>query len=52
MLWQQLSDCHLVIGGGDVTARTKDLLDFIPEVDGENLPQGNNPDKVKKFPCR
>ena len=47
MLWQQLSDCHLVIGGGDVNARTKDLLDFIPEVDGENLPQRFNTDKVK-----
>ena len=45
-LWQDLCDCDLRVGGGDLNARTKQLEDFIPEVDG-NLPLRSNPDNVK-----
>ena len=45
-MWQDLSDCDLRIGAGDVNARTKNLKDFIPEIDG-NLPDRKNPDNVK-----
>ena len=45
-MWQDFCDCDLRIGGGDLNARTKELPDFIPEVDG-NLPVRNNPDSVK-----
>ena len=47
VLWQELSDCDLIIGGGDVNARTKDLIDFIPEVDGQLVPPRFNPDLAK-----
>ena len=46
LFWQDFSDCDLRIGGGDLNARTKQLLDYIPEVDG-NLPARTNPDNVK-----
>ena len=45
-MWQDLSDCDIRIGGGDLNARTKELQDFIPEIDG-NLPARTNPDNVK-----
>ena len=47
VLWQDLGDCDLVIGGGDENARTKDLFDFIPDIDGEIVPKRYNPDRVK-----
>ena len=45
-IWQDLSDCDLCVGTGDLNARTKQLKDFIPELDG-NLPERKNPDNVK-----
>ena len=45
-LWQDYCDCDLRIGGGDLNARTKQLQDFIPEVDGD-LPIRSNPDNIK-----
>ena len=45
-MWQDMSDCDLRIGGGDLNARTKDLQDFIPEIDG-NLATRTNPDSIK-----
>ena len=45
-MWQDLSDCDLRVGGGDLNARTKQMEDFIPEIDG-NLPTRSNPDNVK-----
>ena len=47
VLWQDLLDCDLLIGGGDVNARTKDLVDFIPDIDGQIIPLRNNPDNSK-----
>ena len=35
-----------MICGGDLNSRTKDDLDFIPDVDGNNAPR-SNPDQVK-----
>ena len=46
VIWENLSDCNLLVGAGDLNARTKDLLDYLPEVDG-NLPLRENPDKSK-----
>ena len=46
-LWQELSDCDLAIGGGDVNARTRDIVDYIPEIDGQIIPKRFNPDKNK-----
>ena len=48
-IWQDLSDCDLRLGGGDLNARTKQLQDFIPEIDG-NLPPRTNPDNIKNVP--
>ena len=45
-LWEDLRDCDLCIGAGDLNARTKTLKDFIPEIDG-NLPPRSNPDQIK-----
>ena len=46
LIYSDLSDCDLVICGGDLNSRTKDDLDFIPDVDGNNAPR-SNPDHVK-----
>ena len=46
VIWNDLSDCDLLIGAGDLNARTKDLLDYLPEIDG-SLPTRFNPDIVK-----
>ena len=47
LLWQDLWDCDLIIGGGDINARTKDLVDYIPEIDGRIIPVRQNPDNSK-----
>ena len=46
VIWENLSDCDLLIGAGDLNARTKDLLDYLPEVDGHIAPR-TNPDHSK-----
>ena len=46
-LWQDLWDCDLVVGGGDINARTRDMIDFIPEIDGRIIPKRINPDVSK-----
>ena len=33
--------------GGDINARTRDLIDYIPEIDGGIIPKRVNPDKNK-----
>ena len=45
-MWQDFCDCDLRLGGGDLNARTKQLEDFIPEIDG-NLPKRTNPDNFR-----
>ena len=47
VMWQDFTDCDLLIGAGDVNARTKDLLDYIPEIDGLIIPPRYNPDLTK-----
>ena len=46
-LWQDLWDCDLIVGGGDLNARTRDMIDFIPEIDGRIIPKRFNPDSSK-----
>ena len=46
VLWENMSDCDLLIGAGDLNARTKNCMDFLPEVDG-TLPVRNNLDNKK-----
>ena len=46
-LWEDLSDCDLQVGGGDLNARTKNMIDFIPDIDGNLIPSRENPDQVK-----
>ena len=41
-----LSDCDLIVAGGDLNARTKCELDYIPEVDNLSLAR-TNPDTDK-----
>ena len=47
ILWDELNDCDLTIGGGDINARTRDIDDYIPEIDGKIIPKRVNPDKNK-----
>ena len=47
VLWQDLYNCDLLVGAGDVNARTKELLDYIPEIDGDLISRRSNPDKFK-----
>ena len=46
VLWNDSIDCDLLIGSGALNARTKDLKDYLPEIDGD-LPTRSNPDKTK-----
>ena len=46
VIWDDLSDCDLVIGSGDLNARSQQLLDYLPDIDG-NLPPRINPDLSK-----
>ena len=46
-LWQDLFDCDLIVGAGDVNARTKEIMDMIPDIDGKIVPKRTNPDKTK-----
>ena len=46
-LWNDMSDCDLIVGGGDINARTRTMIDFIPEIDGFDIPPRSNPDNGK-----
>ena len=46
VIWNDMTDCDLLIGAGDLNARTKDLKDYLPEIDGD-LPIRSNPDMTK-----
>ena len=43
-----MSDCDLRIGLGDLNARTKNVDDFISDVDGSLVLPRYNPDQIKK----
>jgi hypothetical protein len=47
VMWQDLLDCDLLFGGADVNSRTKELLDYIPEIDGNLIPKEVIPIKLK-----
>ena len=46
VMWQDFLDCDLVIGAGDLNARIRCDLDYIPDLDG-NIPPRTNPDSQK-----
>ena len=47
LVFQELTqDCDLVVGGGDLNSRTREELDYIPDVDS-NISPRNNPDLDK-----
>ena len=46
IMFDELIDCDLLVCGGDLNSRTKTLLDFIPDVDGNVKPR-TNPDSDK-----
>ena len=39
------------MGGGDLNSRTREILDFIPDIDGRLIPKRYNPDKIKNRHC-
>ena len=47
VLWEDLIDCDLLVGAGDVNSRTKDLIDYLPDIDGKLIPSRENPDRTK-----
>ena len=44
VLWENLLDCDLRVGTGDYNARTKQLVDYIPNIDGNLVPPRTNKD--------
>ena len=44
VVWETLSDCDLCLGTGDYNARTKQLPDFLPDIDGNIVTPRINPD--------
>ena len=49
VLWEDFSDCDLLVGSGDLNCRTKDDVDYVPEIDGDLIPLRSNPDKTKNL---
>ena len=47
VLWETLSDCDLRVGAGDYNSRTKQEIDFSPDIDGGLVPPRVNLDQVK-----
>ena len=47
VMYDELIDCDLLICGGDLNARTKTMLDYIPDVDGQDFSPRANPDTDK-----
>ena len=47
VLFDDLSDCDIRIGGGDLNARTREIEDFISDIDGDLIPARINPDKCE-----
>ena len=47
VLWETLIDCDLRLGGGDYNARSKQLIDFLPDIDGNLVPPRTNIDNVQ-----
>ena len=45
-VWDDFIDCDLLVGAGDLNARIKTDLDFLPDFDG-HIPPRSNPDNVK-----
>ena len=46
LVYSDLSDCDLVVAGGDLNSRTREELDLISDLDYNTLPR-TNPDKDK-----
>ena len=46
VIWDDFSDCDLCVGSGDVNSRTKEMLDYLPDIDG-NVANRTNPDNKK-----
>ena len=46
VIWDDLSDCDMRIGSGDLNSRTQTAIDYLPDIDG-NLPPRTNPDPKK-----
>ena len=46
VIWDDLSDCDIRIGSGDLNSRTQEIIDYLPDIDG-NLPPRTNPDPKK-----
>ena len=47
VLWEDLFDCDLLVGGGDLNARTKNMIEYLPDIDGNLIPVRENPDQIK-----
>ena len=47
VLWQSLSDCDLRVGTGDYNSQTNQLVDYIPDIDGDLVPPRINVDNVQ-----
>ena len=47
VLWEDLFDCDLLVGGGDLNSRTKNMIEYLPDIDGNLIPERENPDQVK-----
>ena len=46
-MWDTLSNCDLRVGCGDYNARSKQLVDFLPDIDGNLVTTRTNVDDVK-----
>ena len=47
VLYEDLTGCDLLVGTGDVNCRTKQLIEYIPDIDGNLIPPRQNPDQTK-----
>ena len=46
-IWDTLADCDLRVAAGDYNSRTAQVLDYLPDIDGDLIPPRTNPDNIK-----
>ena len=46
-MWEDMTECDLLVGSGDLNCRTKQIIEYLPDIDGDLIPPRHNPDLTK-----
>ena len=47
VMWEDMTECDLLVGSGDLNCRTKQIIEYLPDIDGDLIPPRHNPDLTK-----